>query len=160
MRRSRNDQFVPLHFRERTRLGGHREIGGRLPLDAEPLDGSRRGCAQHLVTRSIIVDHIVLNCDVRDVYRVVDVGHVLNTRSDVIAQNGFADVTNLTKIVVFRADIELDIDLRTNRSPAIHHARTAWRQGRPADIIAAGPPRDPCRAPVEIFSRKPNPSVI
>jgi hypothetical protein len=101
-----------------------------------------------------------LNGDVRDVHRVVNVSHILNARSDVIAQDRFTDVADLAKVVIFRADIELDVHLRTNRSSRINDARTAGRQRRPANIIATRPPRDPCGTPVQIFSGKPGPTVI
>jgi hypothetical protein len=101
-----------------------------------------------------------LNGDVRDVHRVVYVGHILDARSDVIAQDRFTDVANLTKVVIFRADIELDVHLRTNRSSRINDARTAGRQRCPANIITTSPPGDPCGTPVQIFSRKPEPAIV
>ena len=146
--RSGDHQFVPLHFGERAGFGGCRKIGRRLPLDAEPLNRPVRVRAQHLVIRPIIVDHIVLNGDVRDVHRVINIGKILHSRSDVTAQDGFADVADLAEIVIFRTDIELDVHLRTYRPSLINDTRTAGRQRRPANIIASSPPRDPCGAPV------------
>jgi hypothetical protein len=158
--RSGHHQFVPLHFGERARFGGCRKIGRRLPLDAEPLNRPVGVRAQHLVIRPIIVDHIILNGDVRDVHRVINVGDVLHSRSDVTAQDRFTDVANFAEIVIFRTDIELDVYLRTNRSALIDDARTAGRQRRPADVITAGTPRDPCWTPVEVLAGKPGPTVI
>jgi hypothetical protein len=158
--RSGHHQFVPLHFGERAGFGGCRKIGRRLPLNVEPLNRPVRVRAQHLVIRPIIVDHIILNGDVRDVHRVIDIGDVLHWRSDVTAQDRFTDKADLAEIVIFRTDIELDVHLRTNRSSPINDARTAGRQRRPADIIASSPPRDPCGAPVQILSGKPGPTVI
>jgi hypothetical protein len=101
-----------------------------------------------------------LNGDVSHVHRVINIGDVLHSRSDVIAENRFTDVANLAEIVILRADIELDIHLRTNRPSFINDARTAWRQRRPADIIATSPPRDPRWAPIEVLSGEPDPSII
>ena len=101
-----------------------------------------------------------MNGDVRDVHRVVNIGNILHSRSDVTAQDRFTDVADFAEIVIFRTDIELDVYLRTNRSSLVNDARTARRQRRPADIIAAGPPRDPCGTPVQILSGKPDPAII
>src|SRR4029077_1744741 len=76
------------------------------------------------------------------------------------AQDRFADVADLAEIVIFRPDIEFDVHLRADRPALINDARTAGRQRRPADIITASPPRDPCGTPVQILSRKPGPTVI
>jgi hypothetical protein len=101
-----------------------------------------------------------LNGDVGHVHRVIDVGDILNWRNDVIAQNRLTDVTNLAKVVVRRADIELNIHLRTNKPSLINDAWAARRQRRPANIITTGSPGNPCWAPVQIASRKPDPPVI
>ena len=159
-KRSRHYQFVSLHFGKRAGFGGCRKIGRRLPLDAEPLNRSVRVRAQHFVIRPIIVDHIILNGDVRDVHRVINIGNVLHSRGDVTAQDRFTDVADLAEIVIFRTDIELDVYLRANRPALKNDARTAWRQRRPANIIASSPPRDPCGAPVQILSGKPDPAII
>jgi hypothetical protein len=160
LERSGYHQFVPLHFGERAGFGRCREIGRRLPLDSEPLNRSVRVRAQHFIIRPIIVDHIILNGDVRDVHRVINIGNVLHSRGDVTAQDRFTDVADLAEIVIFRTDIELDVNLRANRSSLINDARTAWRQRRPADVITAGPPRDPCGTPVQILSGKPDPAIV
>jgi hypothetical protein len=157
--RSGHYQFVPLHFGEPTGFGGYRKIGRRLPLDAEPLNRPVRVRAQHLVIRPVIVNHIILNGDVRDVHRVINVGNILHSRSDVTAQNRFADVTDLAEIIIFRADIVLDVYLRTDRRALINDTRSARRQRRPADVITASPPRNPCGAPVQILSGKPDPAI-
>src|SRR5439155_18706384 len=94
------------------------------------------------------------------VHRVIDVGDVLDWGSDVVAQDWFTDVANFAKVVIFRPNIELDVYLRTDRPPLINDARTAWRQRRPANIIAAGSPGNPCRAPVQIVSGKPSPPIV
>ena len=158
--RSGHYQFVPLHFGESAGFGGCRKIGRRLPLDAEPLNRPVRVRAQHLVIRPIIVDHIILNRDVGDVHRVIDVGDVLHSRSDVIAQDRFTDVADLAEIVIFRTDIVLNVHLRTYGPALINDTRSAGRQRRPADIITTGSPGDPCGAPVQILSGKPDPAII
>jgi hypothetical protein len=101
-----------------------------------------------------------LNRDVCDVHRVIDVSHVLHWRRDVIAQNRFTNVANLAKVVILRTDIELDVHLRTNGLAGINDPWAARRQRRPANVIAACPPGDPCRTPIKILARKPDPSII
>jgi hypothetical protein len=101
-----------------------------------------------------------LNGDVRDVHRVINIGDVLYWRSDVVAQNRFTDVANLAKIVILRTDIELDVHLRADGSSLINDASTAWRQRRPANVIATSSPRDPRWAPIEVLSGEPDPSII
>src|SRR4029077_1287008 len=110
--------------------------------------------------RAVIIDHVVLNGDIGHVHRVIDVGNVLRRREDAIPQDRFTDKPNVTKIVIFRADIEFDIDASADWLSFINNARTAWRQRRPADLVATCSPRDPGRSPIQIAPREPDPAVI
>jgi hypothetical protein len=158
--RCTHDEFVTLHLRQPSGFSRGRQISRSLTLYSKPLDRPARVRTHNVNIRPVIIDHIVLNGDVGHVHCVADVGNVLRWGKDPIPQNRFTDKTNVTKVVILRADIELDIHPGADRLSFINDTRTAWRQRRPADIIAAGPPRDPGRSPVEIAPREPNPAVI
>lgn len=158
--RCTHQKLVPLDLRERPAFGRRGKIGRSLALYREPLNRPARVTAHHVVIRAVIIDHIVLNVDVRHVHCVRDVSDVLRWRIEPIPQNRFADEPNVAEVVIFRPDIEFDIDASTDRPSFIDDLRTTWRQWRPADVVSTGSPRDPCRAPVQIAAWDPDPSVI
>src|SRR5439155_11795969 len=110
--------------------------------------------------RTVIIDHVVLNGDVRHVHGVSDVGYVLRRRKDSISQDRFTDKTNVTKIVILRSDIVFNVHARADWLPFVNDARAAWRQRRPANVIATGPPRDAGRSPIKIAARTRDPVLI
>jgi hypothetical protein len=114
-RGSGHHESVALHFRQRSRPGRCRQINSRLALNSKPLNGSRRICVHHVVIWPVIVDHIVLNGDVRHVHRIIDIGDILRGRKDPVAQNWFADESDVAKIVILRADIQLDVHASADR---------------------------------------------
>jgi hypothetical protein len=158
--RCTHNEFVALHLRQRSGFSCGRQISRSLTLYSEPLNRPARVCAHNVNIRPVIIDHIVLNVDVGHVHRVSDVGDVLRWRKDPIPQDRFTDKTNVTEVVILRTDIELDIHPGANRLSFVNEARTARGQRRPANVIAAGPPRDPGRSPIQIAPRKPEPTVI
>src|SRR5439155_20344967 len=81
-------------------------------------------------------------------------------RKDAVPQDRFTDKANVTKVVIFRADIVLDVNGGADWLSFINDLRTPWRQRRPADVVSTCSPRDPCRAPVQIAAWDPDPSVI
>src|SRR5438552_12971543 len=111
-----------------------------MPVYGVSLNRSARLCTDHVVIRAVIIDDIVLNGDVSHVHRVRDVRNVLRWRKDAIPQDRFTDKSNVTKIVILRTDIEFDVHPGADRLSFVNDARTAWRQRRPANVIA---PRSP-----------------
>src|SRR5437660_8735063 len=160
LRRCSHEELVALHLGKRPRFNCCGQISGGLPLDGEPLNRPARVSVNHVVIRAVIINHIILHRDVGHVHGVGDVGNVLRRRKDAVPQNRLTDKTNITEVVIFRPDIELDIHGCADWLSFINDTRTAWRQGRPADVIATGPPRNPGRSPIQIASREPEPSVV
>src|SRR5205085_12247720 len=117
---------------------GRRGVDVGVALHTESLDGPRRIAAQRVVVRSIIVNGGIVVGDVGDVYRLGDVGHVLFWRENALAQDRFADVANIDKIVVGRTDVEVDVHPGRDRLLIPIFARAAWRQRRPTHVIPAG----------------------
>ncbi len=160
LRRCSHHELVTLHFGESSGFSRGGQISGSLPLDSESLDRPARVCADHVKIRAVIIDHIVLNGDVGHVHRVTDIGNVLRRRKDAVPQDRFTDKANVAEVVIFRADIEFDVHAGADGLSFINDARPAWRQRRPANVVATGSPRDPRRSPIQIASRKPRPAVI
>ena len=115
---------------------------------------------EHVDIRPIVVNDFVLNGDVGDIYRLINVSDVAARRVDVAAQNRLAYETNIDKIIVSWTNIEFDIDASANRSAFIDNSAAARRQRSPANLIAAGAPGNPGRSPFQIAAREPNPSKI
>src|ERR1043166_169613 len=95
---------------------------------------------QHVGIRAVIVNDIVLNSDVRDVYGLVDVSGILGRRIDVAAQDWLADVAHVDEVIGSRTNIELDVHARAYRAAFINNAGPARWQRRPAAAITAKPP--------------------
>ena len=155
-----NQELVALHLRECPGFQGSGWIRRRLSLDCKPLNGPTRVCVHYIKIRAVVIDHVVLHGDIGHVYRVCDVGDVLHRRKNPIPQHRLADEPHVAEIVIFRADIVHDIDVRADRLSFINNARTPWRQRRPANVIAPGSPRNPGRSPVQVASGEPNPAVV
>jgi hypothetical protein len=137
---SSDQQFVPLHFRQRSRLHCGRQIRRSLSLDRQPLDRTARVSIHNGVIRAVIVNDVVLNGDVRHVHRVGDVRNILHSRKNPVAQNRLADKPHIAEVVILRANIERYIHVRADRLSFINDARSARRQRRPTDVIATGTP--------------------
>src|SRR6266496_1001988 len=76
-RRCSYHELVTLHFGESSGFSRGGQISDSLPLDSESLNRTARVCADHVIIRAVIIDHIVLNSDVGHVHRVTDIGNVL-----------------------------------------------------------------------------------
>src|SRR5205823_9573760 len=153
-------ELVALDLRERPGFSRGGQISRSLPLDRQPLNRPGRVRANDVVIRTVIIDHVVLNVDVGHVHRISDVRNILRRRKDSISQDRFTDETHVTKIVILRTDIVFNVHARADWLPFVNDAQPAWRQRRPANVIATGSPRDPGRSPIKIASRKPDPAVI
>src|ERR1043166_435887 len=158
--RSRNYQSIPLDFGKRPASRRRANIDICLALDFQALNGAGRVLGKDIVIRPIIVNYFVLNRDVSDVHRLIDVGNVVTRRIDVTAQDGLADETNIDKIVVGRTNIELDIYVSANGATFIDNSRPTWRQWCPTNLIATGAPRNPSRSPFQIAAGEPNPAHV
>ena len=75
--RCSDHELVALHFGKRPGFSSAGQISGSLPLNSEPLNRPARVFVNDVVIRAVIIDHIVLNIDVRHVHGVRDVGNVL-----------------------------------------------------------------------------------
>src|SRR4029077_1228914 len=89
-----------------------------------------------------------------------DIGNILDPRKDPVTQDRLAHETHVTEVVILRTDIERHIHVTADGLSFITNARTARGQRRPADVIATSPPRYPGRSPIQVFSRKPDPTVV
>ena len=111
----------------------------------------------YLEIRPVIVNRLVFLSDVRDVHRLIDVGDVLVHIDNAGTQDWLADVANVHKIVIPRADVELDVQMARERTAFVNDFGFR-RQRRPAAITATKTPRHPSRAP--FVAGNPQPAYI
>jgi hypothetical protein len=135
-----HQELVPLNLGERPGFNGSGKITRRLPFDGEPLNRPARVLVNEVVIGAVIINYVVLHRDVGHVHGVCDVRDILHRRKNAVAQHRFADKPDIAKVVIFRADIECDVHVPPDRLPFINNARPAWRQRRPANVIATGSP--------------------
>ena len=133
-------QLIALHFGESSGFNRGGQISAGLSLNRKPLNRPARVRADHVVIGTVIVDDVILNGDVGDVYCVGNVGNVLRWRKDSIPQDRLTDKANVTKVIIFRTNIVLHVHASPNRPSFINDAWTSWRQRRPANVIATGSP--------------------
>src|SRR5205807_1863173 len=95
--------------------------------------------------------------DVRHVHRLSDVGDVLIGGENPLPENGLTDVADIDEVVVGRSDVEIDVHPGGDGALVPILTGASRGQRRPADIIAARAPRDPCRAP--FAPRHPDPAA-
>ena len=159
-RRRGNHEPVALHFSDRTRFHGRRRIDIRLPLEREALDRPARLRAERVVIGAVIVDDVVVYRDVGHVHGLVHESDVLRGSKNALAQDRFADVADVDKIVIGRSDIKDEIDVDANRLAFKDDPRAARRNRRPTDYAGAVTPGNPGWPPFQIGSGEPNPAVI
>jgi hypothetical protein len=128
-----HDKLIALDFGNRAGLHRRCCIDILLALERQALDWSARLRAERVVIRTIIVNDVVVNRDVRHVHGLVDESNILRWRKDAFAQNRLTDVADVDEIVVGRTDIKSEVDVDADGLAFINDARAAWRQGRPTD---------------------------
>ena len=155
-----HNELVALDFSNCAGLDGSSRIDIRLALERESLDRPTRLRAERVVIGSVIVNDIVVHRNVRHVHGLIHERDVLRWSKNALAQDRFADVADVDKIVVGRADIKDEIDIDAERLAFIDDPRAARRKRRPTHYPGAVTPGNPGWPPFQIGSGEPDPAVI
>src|SRR5947209_587237 len=109
----------------------------------------------------VVVNGPVPIRDVRHVNGNVHESDVLRDGTDMAAQNRFADVADLNKIVISRTDVVSDINITADLAAFIDRF-PCGRERCPPDVLVAGAPGNPSRSPLEflVASGDPDPTDV
>ncbi len=106
-----------------------------LALESQTLDRLLSTAAQFVIVRPLVYDRRVVVCDVRDICRLIDDGHVTFGRNDTALDALRSKLICRNETILVRADVVIIIGPIVNTAAPIE-ARF-WRKRRPTDVIAA-----------------------
>ena len=106
-----------------------------LALESQTLDRSLSASAQFVIVRPLVYDRRVVVCDVRDICRLIDDGHVTFGRNDNALNALRSKLICRNETILVRSDVVIIIGPIVNTAAPIE-ARF-WRKRRPTDVIVA-----------------------